>query len=169
MKHCFTLTVSADYQQSKLIPYWWRREQPGSMHYTAFKRVSRYLWYCTFTRTECTLSFDEHIGPKTTEHTVSFHTQYWRTTERQHPWNRRLAIFLDYTTSTSKNKHLFAWAMEMVSTGALDYLHISFMLAVHTRFAPDCMYSSIRKAYKSEDIFSIDNLKGICDSVQQHS
>ena len=32
-KHCFTLTISADYQQSKLIPSWGKTEQPGSIYY----------------------------------------------------------------------------------------------------------------------------------------
>ena len=33
LKHCFTLTISADYQQSKLIPSWRKTEQPGSTYY----------------------------------------------------------------------------------------------------------------------------------------
>ena len=31
-KHSFKLTISADYQQSKLVPYWGRSEQPGSTY-----------------------------------------------------------------------------------------------------------------------------------------
>ena len=33
LQHCFTLTISADYQQSKLIPSWGKSEQPGSTYY----------------------------------------------------------------------------------------------------------------------------------------
>ena len=33
LQHCFTLTISADYQQSKLIPSWGKTEQPGSTYY----------------------------------------------------------------------------------------------------------------------------------------
>ena len=32
-KHVFTLILSADYQQSKLIPYWGCSAQPGSTYY----------------------------------------------------------------------------------------------------------------------------------------
>ena len=32
-KHCFTATISADFQQSKLIPSWGKTEQPGSTYY----------------------------------------------------------------------------------------------------------------------------------------
>ena len=33
LKHCFTLTISGDYQQSKLILSWGKTEQPGSKYY----------------------------------------------------------------------------------------------------------------------------------------
>ena len=51
--------------------------------------------------------FDEHIGPKNTDHTMSFLTHYWHTISQQQPWIHRLAIFLDTATSTNKNKYLF--------------------------------------------------------------
>jgi chromosome segregation ATPase len=42
LKHTFTLTISADYQQSKLIPNWGRTEQPRSTYY--LQKVSLVLW-----------------------------------------------------------------------------------------------------------------------------
>lgn len=33
LQHCFTLVISADYQQAKLIPYWGETEQPSSTYY----------------------------------------------------------------------------------------------------------------------------------------
>ena len=33
LKHCFTLTISADYQMQKLVPYWGSSPQPGSTYY----------------------------------------------------------------------------------------------------------------------------------------
>ena len=54
--------------------------------------------------------------------------------------------------------------MEMVSSGELDHLHISFMIAGHTKFAPDRLFSVIGSAYKSEDVFTVDELKAICDT-----
>ena len=85
------------------------------------------------------------------------------TVSQQHPWINRLAIFLDNATSTNKNKYLFSWAMEMVSSGELDHIHISFMIAGHTKFAPDRLFSTIGCAYKTEDVFTIGDLKSICD------
>ena len=113
--------------------------------------------------------FDERIGPKNTDHTVSFLTHYWRTISQQHPWIHRLAIFLDNATSTNQNKYLFSWAREMVSCGELEHIHISFMIAGHTKFAPDQLFSTIGCAYKTEDVFTINDLKSICESVQHAS
>ena len=58
--------------------------------------------------------FDEHIGPKNTDHTLSFLTHYWNQLHQKHPWIHRLAIFLDNATSTNKNEYLFSWAMVKV-------------------------------------------------------
>ena len=160
-QHCFTLTISADYQ---LIPSWGRSEQPGSTYY--LQKVSHdILGIVDHSEDKSTVYlFDERIGPKNTDHTVSFLTHYWRTISQQHPWIHRLAIFLDNATSTNKNKYLFSWAMEMVSSGDLEHIHIiSFMIAGHTKFAPDRLFSTIGCAYKTEDVFTINDLKSICD------
>ena len=104
--------------------------------------------------------FDEHLGPKNTDHTLSLLTHYWN---QLHPWIDRLAIFLDNATSTNKNKYLFSWAMEMVSSGDVDHVHISFMIAGHTKVAPDRFFSVTGSAYKREDVFAIHELKTLCD------
>jgi vacuolar-type H+-ATPase subunit I/STV1 len=47
-QHCFTLIISADYQQSKLIPSWGKTEQPGSTYYLQKVSLSLSLsssWY----------------------------------------------------------------------------------------------------------------------------
>lgn len=141
LKHTFTLTVSADYQQSKLVPYWGRTEQPGLTYYL----------------------FDERIGPKNTDHTISFLDSYWKEFSRRAPWVRRFAIFLDNASSTNKNRYLFSWAMEMVTNKKVDHLRIGFMIAGHTKFAPDRLFSITGSAYKSQDVFNIHDLKGVCE------
>ena len=70
-QHCFTLTISADYQQSKLIPSWGRSEQPGLTYY--LQKVSHdILGIVDHSKDESTVYlFDERIDPKNTDHTVS--------------------------------------------------------------------------------------------------
>ena len=48
-------------------------------------------------------------------------------------------------------------------TGKVDHVHVSFMAAGHTKFAPDRLSSVVGNAYKREDTFTIQELKHICD------
>ena len=66
-KHCFTATISADYQQSKLIPSWGGTEQPGSTYY--LQKVSHDI-VDHLNDTSVVYLFDERIGPKNTDHTL---------------------------------------------------------------------------------------------------
>ena len=161
-KHCFTATISADYQQSKLIPSWGKTKQPGSTYY--LQKVSHDIFGIVDHSNDNSVVylFDERIGPKNTDHTLSFLTHFWNQLHHQHPWIHRLAIFLDNATSTNKNKYLFSWAMEMVSSGEIDHVHISFMVAGYTKFAPDRLFSVTGSAYKREDVFTIHELKALC-------
>jgi len=52
--------------------------------------------------------------------------------------------------------------MELVSSGRVDYIRVSFMLAGHTKFAPDRLFSAIGSAYKAADVFTINDLNEIC-------
>ena len=162
LKHSFTLTISADYQQSKLVPYWGRTEQPGSTYY--LQKVSHDIFgIVDHSQGKDTIYlFDERIGPKNTDHTLSFLSDYWSKFSAAYPWVRRLAIYLDNATSTNKNRYLFSWAMEMVNTRRIDHIHISFMVAGHTKFAPDRLFSITGGAYKAADVFNIEDLKQIC-------
>ena len=95
--------------------------------------------------------------------TLFFLTHFLQTISQQHPWIRRLTIFLDNATSTNENKFFFSWAMEMVNNGELEHIHISFMVAGDTKFAPDRLFSTIGCAYKTEDVFTVSDLKAICE------
>ena len=165
LKHTFKLTLSADYQQSKLVPYWGRSEQPGSTYY--LQKVAHDIFGIVDEsqgKSKIYL-FDERIGPKNTDHTLSFLTSYWDDFRAAHPWVQRLAIYLDNATSTNKNRYLFSWAMEMVSCGHAEHIHISFMIAGHTKFSPDRLFSLTGCAYKTSDVFSIADLKQICQQA----
>ena len=162
LQHCFTLTISADYQQAKLIPSWGASEQPGSTYY--LQKVSHDIFGIVDHREEkgFLYLFDERIGPKNTDHTISFLMKYWSAVPVEHSWIHRLHIFLDNATSTNKNRYLFSWAMEMVSNGNVQHLHISFMIAGHTKFAPDRLFATVGSAYKTSDVFTVDELQALC-------
>ena len=52
--------------------------------------------------------------------------------------------------------------MEMVSQGQASHIHISFMLAGHTKFAPDRLFAKTGSAYKTADVFTIHELQTLC-------
>ena len=122
-KHAFTLILSADYQQSKLIPYWGSSAQPGSTYY--LQKVSHDVFGLVDHRDgqqHITL-FDERIGAKNTDHTISIIQGYIDKITELHPWIRRLLLFLDNAASTNKNRYLFSWGMELIQQRTLDYMH----------------------------------------------
>lgn len=51
--------------------------------------------------------------------------------------------------------------MELVSRGVISHVHISFMIAGHTNFAPDRLFATIGSAYKVADVFTIGELKSL--------
>ena len=83
LQHCFTLTISADNQQSKLIPSWGKTEQPGSTYYLQ-KVLHDIFGVVDHWDDEGTLYlFDERIGPKNTDNTISFLLTYWQRVSEQ--------------------------------------------------------------------------------------
>ena len=72
LKHRFNLVVSADYQMSKLVPYWGMSAQPGSMYY--LQKLSHDILEVVNHATN--YLFDERVGPKNTDHTVSYITHF---------------------------------------------------------------------------------------------
>ena len=78
LKHSFTLVISADYQMNKLLPHWGESPQPGSTYY--LQKVSYNIFGVVDHRDaagHCYL-FSECIGPKNTDHTVSYIFHYLR-------------------------------------------------------------------------------------------
>ena len=53
------------------------------------------------------------------------------------------------------------WAIEMVQQGKLDYIRISFMIAGHTKFAPNQLFSKISQTFSKSDVFNTAELAQI--------
>jgi len=54
--------------------------------------------------------------------------------------------------------------MEIVQQGLMDFVRISFMVAGHTKFEPDRLFSHIAKAYTSSDVFTTQELATMMSS-----
>ena len=109
-KHKFTLVLSADYQRAKLIPYWGHSPQPGPTYY--MMKHSDDIFGIIDHREDSaqTYIFGEEVGPKNTDHTISFLQKYIQSVQKENPWLNRVLLFLDNATSTNKNKYLISWA-----------------------------------------------------------
>ena len=158
----FTLVISADYQQSKLIPHWGETAQPGLSYY--LQKVSHDVFGIVDHRksTKCIYLFDERIGPKNTDHTLSCLSEYISQVQLAYPWIRRFCIVLDNACSTNKNKYAFAWCREMVEERKIDHIRVIFLVPGHTKFAPDQLFSCVSHSYNHSDVFNIDELKVVC-------
>lgn len=76
---------------------------------------------------------------------------------------RKLHIYLDNACSTNKNQYTLGWAGEMVEQGKFDIIRVSFLIAGHTKFSPDILYSKISQTFLREDVFTteeFDNIAG---------
>jgi hypothetical protein len=52
--------------------------------------------------------------------------------------------------------------MDVIRSGMIDPIHVAFMVAGHTKFDPDRMFSAIANGYNNSDIFNIDELCSLC-------
>ena len=155
LHHNFTLVLSADYQMQKLVPYWGFSPQPGSTYY--LQKLSHDIFGIVDHRNNHSTIyvFDETVGPKNTDHTISLLTHYISALPS---WIKRIHVFLDNTGSTNKNAYFMGWAMEMVQQKLLGYLRISFLIAGHTKFDVDRLFSVTAKSYNSADVFNSQEL-----------
>ena len=119
LKHNFNLVVSADYQMSKLVPQWGLSPQPGSTYY--LQKLSHDIFgVVNHATTKSTVYlFDERVGPKNTDHTVSYVSHFIAELPL---WVCRLHLFLDNTCSTNKNWYTMAWASKLIQQGKLDFI-----------------------------------------------
>ena len=158
LKHRFNLVLCTDYQQCKLVPYWGMSDQPGSTYY--LQKVNHDLFGVVNhgDGSSSVYLFDETIGPKNTDHTLSFLTHYIRALPS---WIKRIHIFLDNTSSTNKNFYSMAWAMELIQQYEIEFLRMSFLIAGHTKFSPDLLFSKIAQTYNRSDVFNTEELGDI--------
>ena len=155
------LALSTDYQMTKLIPFWGDTTQPAITYY--LRRISHDLLGIVDHRdeTKYITMFDEQIGPKNTDHTISLLTFYIQHSGLVPHWIKRVCIFMDNATSTNKNWYLVGWSSQMVQHGVLDIIRIPFLLTGHTKFVPDCVFASIANSYNRSDVFNSQALVDI--------
>ena len=101
---------------------------------------------------------NETIGPKNTDHSFSYIMHYLMSTGKVPRWVRRVHVFMDNAGSMNKNQYMMAAILEIVQLKVLDFLRISFMVAGHTKFAPDLLFSVTARDFNVSDVFNESEL-----------
>ena len=141
LKNTFNLVVSADYQMNKLLPYWGRSPQPGSTYYLQKLSYDNLGIVDHRNKRGHLYLFSELIGPKNTNHTFSYLLHYLKCIDKVPRWIKRVHVFLDNAGSTNKNQYMMGSVFECVQHDILNYFRVSFMIAGHTKFAPDRLFA----------------------------
>ena len=158
MKNKFNLVLCTDYQQCKLVPYWGMSPQPGSTYYLQKLNHDVFGIVNHGPNSSAIYLFNETVGPKNTDHTISYITHFLATLPT---WIKRIHLFLDNASSTNKNFYTMAWALEMVQQKRLEFVRVSFLIAGHTKFSPDLLFSKVAKTYNRSDVFTTEELGSI--------
>jgi hypothetical protein len=56
---------------------------------------------------------------------------------------------------------MMAWAYEMIQQHRLSFFRISFLIAGHTKFSPDLLFSRIAQTYNKSDVFCTQELQDV--------
>lgn len=155
LKNKFNLVLCADYQMCKLVPYWGMTVQPGCTYYLQKLNHDVYGIVNHGSNSSAVYLFNEMVGPKNTDHTISYLTDYL---SKLPPWIKCIHLFLDNASSTNKNFYTMAWVLEMVQQGKIDFIRVSFLIAGQTKFSPDLLFSRITQTYNRSDVFMTEEL-----------
>ena len=143
---------------SKLLPYLGHSPQPSSTYY--LQTVSYDIYGIVDHRDGSGHLYliYETAGSKNTDHTMSYHVQYLKSSGKVPSWVLRVHVFMDNAGSTNKDQYKLAAAHEIIQQGIMDYLCISFMIAGHTKFSPDQLFSITARDFYSSDAFNESEL-----------
>ena len=124
----------------KLVPYWGCSAQLESTYYLQNLNHDVFGIVNHGSGSSAVYLFDERVGPKNTNHTISYLTDF---ISKLPSWVWRVHLFLDNTASTNKKNFLMGWAQEMVQQKRLDFFRLLFLIAGHTKFTPELLFSQI--------------------------
>ena len=154
LRDSFTLVLSADYQMGKLLPSWCKSPQPSSTYY--YQKLSCDILGIVDHRegNAACYTFDERVGPKNSDHTISYILHYIKS-ENVPSCIKRVHLFMDNAGSTNKNMYIMGATMEVVHEDLFHFFRISFMVAGHTKFDPDRLFSNIARAFNQSDVLTL--------------
>ncbi len=151
-----TFSLTLDYQQSKLTPYWGFSAQPSETYY--LRKLSHNIFgivnHAFANNTVYVL--DERVGgPKNGDITISLVDHYIN--QALPSWARHLCLFMD-NGATNKNQFMIQWAIELVEKGDYDTIRMCFFVPGHGKNDADRLFSRISHAFDKNDVFTTEHL-----------
>ena len=117
-----------------LVPHWGSSPQPGSTYY--LQKLSYDLLGIAdyWDGSSAVYTFDERVGTKTADHTISYLFHYLISLGKVPSWVTRLHVFLD---NAGQGLLILSSCMELVQNRVVHYFRVSFMTSGHSKFAAD--------------------------------
>jgi len=156
-------TLSLDYQQSKLTPYWGFSPQPSETYY--LRKLSHNIFGIvnhTLSQNAIYIVNERIAGPKNADMTISLLDHY--ILHNLPSWTRHLCLFMD-NGATNKSQFIFHWAKELVYRGDYDSIRMCFFVPGHGKNDVDRLFSRVSHAYDKSDVFNSGQLQAIIQNT----
>lgn len=159
LKENFVCVIDADYQMTKLLPYWGYSAQPASTYY---KQKLTYDNFGAVVHTDPANFFflfhEADVGSKTADHTISCLDRV--ITSHIPAWVRHVTIVLD-NAQVNKNQFTVGFLGQLVNSGRLQTVRLLLMIPGHTKFSPDEVFARVSHTYYNQDVFTGEELAAI--------
>ena len=105
---------------------------------------------------------DETVGPKNTDHMISYLVHHIM--ESFPSWVSTVHTYSLIMLVAQINCYMMSEAMELVQQQILDYVRVSSMIAGHTNFGPDKLFSKVTTTYARSDVFTTQELVAVAST-----
>ena len=155
-----TMHYSFDYAQQVHFPN--NPQQPGPAYFLTARKCQLFGVTCEPTGVQMNYLIDESetIG-KGANATISLLHHFLEVHGLK---EANLLLHADNCVGQNKNNALIHYLMWLVATGRYQSVQLSFMLAGHTKFAPDRHFGLIKKAYHRTRVDTISSIQRVVEN-----
>lgn len=110
--------------------------------------------------------FSQRHGKTNSNHVASILEKHIESLKMKGRNRRKLRLQLD-NCSVNKCYMLIRYAAYLLNTGLYDEIEICFMVAGHTKFSPDRMFSWLTGILRDIDVFEVDDIVAASESARR--
>lgn len=148
---------SFDYAQNLQFPC--NPQQPGPIYFKSTRKCGIFGVSCEPLSLQVNYLIDEDDDPgKGSNATISMIHHFL---ENHAIGKLKILLHADNCVGQNKNNNLMHYLLWRVMTGRSESAEISFMIAGHTKFAPDRFFGLIKKLYKHTFVSTLDEIQDV--------